>query len=147
MLLTIVQLSCVIVCPTVSLCLMRLLLNQPFPFSVISDNYRTLTMAEAAATNPDISSTASAMGRLDLATAPEVMDTSEASQRNDSVSSGRGSMGAPSRGQRRWLKRQEKLEAKKVKTAEDEGVSGVSGGKRWWQGTEKCRWRCRPGRR
>ena len=75
-------------------------------------------MAEAAAaTTSRMSSNVSALGRLNLLTAPETMDTS---QRNYSISSGRGSMGTPSKGQRRWLKRQEKEEAKKVRTAEDE---------------------------
>ena len=84
-------------------------------------------MAEAAAaTSRDaaaMSSTASALGRLNLLTASEAMDTS---QRNDSVSGGRGSMGAPSRGKRRWMRKQEKEEAKRVKIEEDERVSGVS---------------------
>ena len=69
-------------------------------------------MAEAAATTSTMSSTASALERLNLLTALEAMDTS---QRNDSVSSRRGSMGVPSRGERRWIRKQEKEEAKRTK--------------------------------
>ena len=59
------------------------------------------------------------MGRLKIATAPgDVhMDTSK---RDLSMSSGRGSMVAPTRWELKWRKRQEKEEIKKRGIEEDE---------------------------